>query len=461
MAHAMPGPSVQDPLIKKVKRLIIKRGGETGIRGLSRCFRVLDDDGDLKLTKEEFRGGINDFGLDLSDSDMNKVFKTFDLNGDGMIGITEFLTAFRVDLHPKRKAYINRVFALFDQNSDGKLSLEEFRRGFNAAGHPDYLDGSKTVDEVQQEFFRNFDDETNPDGFISKQEFEQQYSAISSRIDSDDAFVALLASTWNLDSKFGGTQSHWNQNPGSASLAADPKSFTGLDGSLTRMNPAKFTLNEKEASVDKILMRSKAEQVTLKVRNIIRERVSARYLGVLREFKRRDTDANGYVALYDVGDVFRAVKLHHFVNDNEMALLQNEYDTRFNSSFDYASFMYALTGDLPPSRLILLERTWKRLRNQRSGDKVAVEFLHQQYVPTFLPSVAKGQQSRGEALSLFLDAWDVSFFPKGHASFFDFATYYAYVSETVEKDAHFDTMVKVSWKAWGDEAKNLLAALQD
>ena len=66
----------QDSLIQKVKRLILRKGGTTGIRGLSRCFRIMDDNQDLMLDKQELKNSLHDFGLNLSDTDINTLVCT-------------------------------------------------------------------------------------------------------------------------------------------------------------------------------------------------------------------------------------------------------------------------------------------------------------------------------------------------------------------------------------------------
>ena len=146
-------------------------------------------------------------------------------------------------LHPKRKAFITRVFRKFDQNGDGNLDLQEFRGAYNAGGHPDVLKGLKTQEEVLYDFFKCFDSDTNPDGVISKQEFEQHYSGISAGIASDDQFIALLSSTWNLGVGHD-ESSHWaaltnssdNSNNSFPSISGKRLPFVGLDVTLNTVN---------------------------------------------------------------------------------------------------------------------------------------------------------------------------------------------------------------------------------
>ena len=145
------------------------------------------------------------------------------------------------------------------------------------------------------------------------------------------------------------------------------------------------------------------------------------------------------------------------MSTEDRELLIQEYDT-LNGTFDYISFLNALTGDLPPIRAMLLERTWKRFPRNRSG-RISILELQDLYIPDMIPEVAHGKLSRGEALSRFLDSWDARFFPSGFISYEEFELYYTAISEETVANSHFSTMIKVSWKVWEEEAQQIINSL--
>ena len=56
----------------------------------------MDDDGNKKISMEEFRKGMADYGLQYSKDDVNELFKKIDSDHDGTISFDEFLLKLRV-----------------------------------------------------------------------------------------------------------------------------------------------------------------------------------------------------------------------------------------------------------------------------------------------------------------------------------------------------------------------------
>lgn len=107
-------------IVEKVRRKIVERGGSNGIRSISKLLSIMDDNGDKRLSKEELRYGLRDYGVDLTPTEMEQVFLFFDRDGNGFIDCTEFLVGLRGDLSQRRKKFVRLAFDVLDSDQSGR-----------------------------------------------------------------------------------------------------------------------------------------------------------------------------------------------------------------------------------------------------------------------------------------------------------------------------------------------------
>ena len=77
-------------LLKEVKARLLERSSY-GIRGLSRIFKIMDDNGNGQLDVDDFRWGLIDFGISISKEEAEMLLSAFDRDGNGMVSFDEFL----------------------------------------------------------------------------------------------------------------------------------------------------------------------------------------------------------------------------------------------------------------------------------------------------------------------------------------------------------------------------------
>ena len=71
-----------------------------------RMFRRMDDDGSKNLGYDEFRKGIEETGLELSEDGYKEMFAKFDKDGSGRLSIDEFLFSVRVSRYLENLIFI-------------------------------------------------------------------------------------------------------------------------------------------------------------------------------------------------------------------------------------------------------------------------------------------------------------------------------------------------------------------
>ncbi|XP_062124310.1 calcyphosin-like protein [Drosophila sulfurigaster albostrigata] len=173
--------------------------GATGILGLARAFRVMDDDGSKTLNLEEFKKGIIDMGLDVNESDIDDMFKRFDTDNNGTINMTEFLVKLRPPMSASRLNIIEKAFNKLDKNGDGQITVDDLKNVYSVRDHPKYLSGEMTEKEILVNFLKNFEaGAPNPDGIVTKEEFDNYYATISASIDNDAYFDLVLRRAYKL-----------------------------------------------------------------------------------------------------------------------------------------------------------------------------------------------------------------------------------------------------------------------
>jgi Ca2+-binding EF-hand superfamily protein len=173
--------------------------GAAGVVGLSRSFRIMDDDGNHFLSYQEFKKGLRDWGFKaLSDAEMDRLCSIFDRNGDGKVSVTEFLVSMRPAMNEKRRALVDKAWDKVDAHKDGMLTILDLEKIYNVAGDIRFIKGERTKDQLFKELLASFDTPNHPDGVVTKDEFYDYYSAISAGIDDDAHFGLIVRNAWKL-----------------------------------------------------------------------------------------------------------------------------------------------------------------------------------------------------------------------------------------------------------------------
>lgn len=183
--------------LEKLRAKCLERGA-SGIMGLGRFFRNMDDNRSKTLDLEEFQKGLQEAGLSLEPREAEALFRLCDKNKSGMLDFDEFLEALRPPMSKARKDVVGQAFQKLDRTGDGLITVEDLRGVYNCQAHPKFKSGEWTQDQVFCAFLDNFDSPGDKDGKITAEEFLNYYSGVSASIDSDEYFVDMMKSAWKL-----------------------------------------------------------------------------------------------------------------------------------------------------------------------------------------------------------------------------------------------------------------------
>ena len=100
---------------------------------------------------------------------------------------------------------IRQAFGALDQDKSGHLDLNEVKSMFNPSRHPDVVNGTRSVEEVRQEFLDMFTTHYNissgfsEEQFVNLEQFIDYHRYVSAFIESDKQFKTYMSGVWNMD----------------------------------------------------------------------------------------------------------------------------------------------------------------------------------------------------------------------------------------------------------------------
>ena len=197
------GYPTMDNLVNRLRDRLKARGAR-GIIGLGRAFRIMDDNRSRSLDYSEFTKAMHDYGTGFDAEEVKIMFAGFDLNHNNEIDYDEFLRFIRGPLNPYRQRLVDQAFAILDRNGDGYISYEDIKGLYNGKQHPEVVAGRKTEQEVLGEWLETFEDHHNQftegknDQIVTKEEFNEYYTNVSSSVDRDDYFELMMNNAWKM-----------------------------------------------------------------------------------------------------------------------------------------------------------------------------------------------------------------------------------------------------------------------
>ena len=194
----LPGSQLAvQALLVRIRKEIVARNGNQGIKNMGRLFRIMDDTGDRRLSPGELSTGLQDYAIQVSRSEINMIFGHFDKDGSGSINFDEFLNALANDMTTKRKELVKLAYAKLDKDGSGQVTRADIEKAYDVSQNPDVISGKITADEAFTKFMAQWETD-KADGIITLDEFMKYYHNVSASVDRDDYFELMIRNAWHI-----------------------------------------------------------------------------------------------------------------------------------------------------------------------------------------------------------------------------------------------------------------------
>ena len=224
---AMAGQRDVPSLLARFRKSLSGRGS-SGILGLARQFKIMDDNRSMSLDWNEFVKACHDYRVTLPDADLKTLFNAFDVSHDGSVSYDEFLRAVRGPLSAQREKIVREAFSKIDRTGDGVLDINDIKGSYNARNHPEVRAGRKSEDEILSEFLMTFETHHfvrtggGKDSRVTWDEFKEYYENVGASVDDDRYFELMMINAWKLRGTDKPVKAAWSNTRGAAGGAAPP-----------------------------------------------------------------------------------------------------------------------------------------------------------------------------------------------------------------------------------------------
>ena len=460
--------------IDKLRNEITKQG-DIGVINLLKNFRNVDLAGSNGVDLEEFISVIQKIKKEskkddkeinannLSDKEIQNIFKMYDIEDKGIMEYRKFLNdLFKIKLMSEsRKAHLRNIYDHLDFEHKQALDINEL---ISLYKKPEQNAENIILPDLLETFiiFHNIIRGTrNP--LVSLDDFLEYYSYINFLIPeskADKLFIDFTAEGWRLYDKSFDERKNMIINK-TAGLGLGKQKNREAMNKIVGSNKAPFgtdrekinyNLNEEEATIKYNV--NKIEDIIGHLRYILFQRGPRGIMALKRTFMLLDENSDKKISFAEFEKMFKRYRFN--LSQIEINNLFNYFDQDKSGFIDYSEFLKGITGELNNFRKNILRQVFQKLDKDETGF-IKVKTLRESYDPKGHPLVRQGKRSEDEILGEFIDILEYHFnllnekneenedINEIKIDFEEFCEFYKTISVSIEEDKYFEIMVLSEW----------------
>ena len=444
-------------LVRILKNEVLNRG-IGGLIELYRQFRIFDDNNSKLLDLDQFKRALREYKTSLSNEEIKSLFSSYAIKN--IINYEDLSMDLRGQLNNRREAVVLQAFDKLDVDKSGVIELSEIKNLYNCKNHRDVKNGKRTEEEIFSEFINTFQMHHNiraglRNKRVTKQEFIDYYSCLSSSIPDDDYFVKMVQSAWRLNPSYTGDygtinvntknefESQYKEAPSRYSETGSKAAPFGTDDNQDEINYNNIHFKGgKQVYIPKsgsFISPIEKLQITLAKRGV------RGIMGMRRAFMIADENNNKRLELNE---------FKKFIHNHRIPLTEEEIKKIFvtadidnSGTIEYEEFVRMIAGTMNERRQKVVVSAFNKLDNKGQG-KIEIDILRNSFDPSRHPETISGRKSKDEVLGEFLDTLDYHFEllnendnKMRYITLNDFLEFYNYISMSIENDNAFEAML--------------------
>ena len=461
-SNQKPINQIESESLLKFRNFIRKKGIKSML-DLLQQFKICDGSGNHNLQKPEFTKALKQSNLNLSESEIEELFKEFDINNSNSINYDEFMNLIIPDLNERRKNVIIAAFNKIDLDKSGIIELNELKSFFNTRNNPEVSLGKKSEEDVYTDFIQTFRTHHNitsgiRDKRVTLEEFIKYYKFISASIQNDDLFVGIVISHWKLNNykdyyhnvlkdniqELENEDYFQDKKEGKFKKPYKKSVPYGIDNEPINYS----TSNRPEGRRSEKL--SKYESPFTIFKNKIKNRGSRGIMSLRRTFMIYDDNNSDIITFQQFQKYIYDFRIP--ITDDQIKGVFNLFDKEKKGEINYVNLIGAITGQMSDFRKNLIQKVFEKLDVDNKGF-INVEDIRSSYNPKRHPDVLNGKKTEPEILSEFIDILDYHFNLLNQkrnpndkrVTLNDFIDFYTYISALYDDDEYFEAVIIRSW----------------